>query len=126
MGDWVLVRLQPYRQTSLSYRLHHKLAARYFGPVQVSHGISSVAYEVDLPEVVISNKVASLPMAVLGSRVLLKGEKQQVEVLIQWEGAHLEEASWEDLEEMCAIFPSLDLAGKVSPNEDGVEKQLLP
>lgn len=33
VGDWVMVRLQPYRQLSLAYRLHHKLAAKYFGPV---------------------------------------------------------------------------------------------
>lgn len=48
-GDWVMLKLQPYRHVSL--RGHHspKLAPRYFGPYQVIRVISVVAYELALP-----------------------------------------------------------------------------
>jgi len=48
-GDWVWVRLQPYRQHSLERRTHQKLGPRFSGPYQVLRRIGSVAYELQLP-----------------------------------------------------------------------------
>lgn len=52
VGDWVLLRLQPYRQssakgTSLSSA---KLAKRFYGPFQVMERIGPVACKLKLPE----------------------------------------------------------------------------
>ncbi|KAL0313428.1 UNVERIFIED_CONTAM: hypothetical protein Sradi_5742100 [Sesamum radiatum] len=42
VGDWVFVKLKPYKQMSL--------APRYFGPLQVVQRIGAVAYKLELPE----------------------------------------------------------------------------
>lgn len=49
VGNWVLVRLQPYRQNSLVWRKTHKLGMRYFGPFQIIQLIGAVAYKLQLP-----------------------------------------------------------------------------
>lgn len=35
VGDWVFVKLQPYRQLSSKDHSFHKLSARFFGPFQI-------------------------------------------------------------------------------------------
>ena len=48
-GDWVYVKLQPYRQKSLARRANEKLAARYYGPYEVEGEVGPVAYKLKLP-----------------------------------------------------------------------------
>ncbi|KAL4281717.1 hypothetical protein GQ457_03G008900 [Hibiscus cannabinus] len=48
-GDWVFVRLQPYRQLSLRLRKQQKLSPRFFGPYRVLQRVGPVAYRLDLP-----------------------------------------------------------------------------
>lgn len=50
-GDLVLVKLQPYRQSSVATRMHHKLCQKiYYGPYRICKKISNVAYTLELPE----------------------------------------------------------------------------
>lgn len=35
VGDWVYLRLQPYRQASVEFKKNLNLAAMYYGPYQI-------------------------------------------------------------------------------------------
>lgn len=48
-GQWVWLKLQPYRQNSVNRRACLKLAKRYYGPFQIEKKVSSVAYRLKLP-----------------------------------------------------------------------------
>lgn len=50
VGDWVYVKLQPYRQTSFSHTSFNKLSKPYYEPFQISETIGAVAYRLALPE----------------------------------------------------------------------------
>ena len=48
-GDWVYLKLQSYRQSSVALKPHPKLSAKYFGPYQILKKIGAVAYSLKLP-----------------------------------------------------------------------------
>nr|KYP54808.1 hypothetical protein KK1_001008 [Cajanus cajan] len=51
VGEWVLLKLQPYRQSSLHCCVSQKLSKRYFGPFRIHRRrIGPVAYELLLLE----------------------------------------------------------------------------
>ncbi|MCH93906.1 retrotransposon protein, partial [Trifolium medium] len=49
IGSWAYVKLQPYRQTSLSGEKYHKLSKRYYGPYLILAKVGAVAYKLSLP-----------------------------------------------------------------------------
>jgi hypothetical protein len=50
VGDWVFLRLQPYKQMSLKQqKKDNKLAPKYYGPYKVLQRIGSMAYKLELP-----------------------------------------------------------------------------
>lgn len=50
VGDWVFVKLKPYKQSTLHLQRDHKLVRRYFGPYKILKPVGAVAYKLDLPE----------------------------------------------------------------------------
>lgn len=49
VGDWVYLKLQPYRQISLALRQSLKLCVKYYGPYQILARVGKVAYKLELP-----------------------------------------------------------------------------
>ena len=49
IGDFVFLKLQHYKQTSIAHGNSYKLAAKYYGPYKVKDRIGKVAYQLDLP-----------------------------------------------------------------------------
>nr|KYP37416.1 Retrotransposable element Tf2 [Cajanus cajan] len=50
VGDWVWVRLQPYRQTTVHRRSSQKLSKRFYGLFKIRQRIGMVVYALELPE----------------------------------------------------------------------------
>jgi hypothetical protein len=138
VGEWVYVRLFPYRQTSVTLRRDSKLAPRYYGPFQILQRIGKVAYKLALPVdsrihpvfhvSVLKEKLGAMvssqpqlpvtlqtqdgisvrPQAILEQRK----RRGQIEILIHWQGLSPSEATWEDLRNMKLQFPDLALEDK--------------
>ena len=50
VGDWVFIRLQPYKQVSLKQKVQTKLSPKFYGPYHITKKICQVAYELHLPD----------------------------------------------------------------------------
>lgn len=50
-GDWVYLRLQPYRQLSVhNSKKQQKFRPKFYGPFEIWRRIGTVAYELNLPQ----------------------------------------------------------------------------
>ena len=114
-GDWVLFKLQPYRQTTLARRLSQKLARRFYGPFIILERIGAVAYRLQLPATAkihnvfhvsklkrfVGDPIAAFqdlldefikqhplqtPKAILKRQEVLRLEQRFSEFLVQWKG----------------------------------------
>ncbi|GKB51033.1 ty3-gypsy retrotransposon protein [Tanacetum coccineum] len=144
IGDYVFVKLQPYRQHSVKLQQNQKLGMRYFGPFQVLQQIGPVAYKLDLPATsrihpvfhvsflkpcvgepsaqyiplpLLSTPEGPLvyPTQILDSRKVKVKDEWDIEVLVQWDGRA--EHTWESWNRLQQHYPNIDLEGKVCFDE---------
>ncbi|KAJ0810360.1 putative nucleotidyltransferase, Ribonuclease H [Helianthus annuus] len=148
VGDWVYIKLQPYRQHSIRLRRHNKLGRRFFGPYQIVSKVGPVAYKLNLPDsakihpvihvsllrkcigkpeqqvtplhLVDSNSTVILqPQDFLDHRTITKGDQTIQQTLVSWEGFPTSEATWEDNSALLKQFPALHLEDKVEFKRGG-------
>ncbi|XP_026459659.1 uncharacterized protein LOC113360359 [Papaver somniferum] len=144
VGNWVFLKLQPYRPSFVALRTNMKLSAKYFGPFEVLQRIGNVAYKLKLPvesrihpvfhvcqlkkkvgqhitttlpPVDTSGSFIVTPIAVLDSRHILRGNNTILQILIQWARAPSEDATWEDANHIHSQFPDFILEDKDLPKE---------
>jgi hypothetical protein len=134
VGNWVYLKLQPYRQSSVESRNNAKLAAKYYGPFKILKKIGPVAYLLELPKesklhpvfhVSVLKKyvgttipteaklldIPSLqiqPFAILEQRV----HKGFPEILVHWAGYSPVDASWEKKDDFLSRYPDFVLEDK--------------
>jgi hypothetical protein len=135
VGEQVLLKLQPYVQSSVVRRPCPKLALKYFGPYTILEKVGSVAYKLELPSHSLIHPVfhvsqlkqytpdhapvfADLPsppkldLTVLEPEVILerrltkKGNSAVTQVKVKWSSLPDELATWEDHDMLKARYPT--------------------
>jgi hypothetical protein len=134
-------------------RIYQKLAARYYGPFQITEKYGAVAYKLALPlqskihpvfhvsllkkavgnyqvqgelpkDLEISSDDDIYPKKVLGSRVTIHEGKTVSQSLIQWKNKSLDEVTWEDNDFLKGQFPTFSLEDKTVFMGEGVDRNL--
>ena len=123
VGEWVLVKLWPYCQSTTSGAVHSKLARRFYGPFQITKRMGPVAYKLALPEtsrihpmfhcsnlkpfvgtpasapmeelppLAVDNQPVLTPLAILAHKTIPSDTRPKHLVLFQWRGLHPDETS---------------------------------
>ena len=151
VGDWVFVRLRPYRQTSLQ-SAYSKLSKRFYGPFCILERIGPVAYRLQLPtssKIHIVFHVSLLkpyrgdtpttldplpplqsdnhpvvePLSILDWKWDTNYTPPVQKVLVQWTGLAPEDTTWEDWDSICTSY---NLGDKVVLLEEGIGSKNNP
>ncbi|KAI3694717.1 hypothetical protein L1987_77686 [Smallanthus sonchifolius] len=142
VGDYVFLKIQPYRQQSLGKRRFEKLSPGFFGPYSIKRCIGPVAYELNLPPDARVHSVfhvsmlkpargsfASTPIpllpitknwvfdvqpnSIIDHRWIKEAGQLTLELLVSWLHRPLEEATWEHYDLLRDQFLSFHLEDKV-------------
>jgi len=135
IGDYVYVKLQPYRQQSVVMRANQKLSPKYFGPYKIIDRCGEVAYKLALPsysqvhpvfhvsqlKVLVGNVSTTVhlpsvmqdvfekvPEKVVERKMVNRQGKAVTKVLVKWSNEPLEEATWEFLFDLQKTFPEFE------------------
>lgn len=143
VGEWVYLKLCPYRQKSLARRENEKLALRYVGPYEVIRRIGLVAYKLDIPltsmihpffmfppqkgyrrhhpmSPIPASLTKALEWVVESDSVLDERDgAMEKEFLVRWKHLPEFEATWEPLSLIQAQFPDFPLSEWGKLKEDG-------
>jgi hypothetical protein len=134
VGDSVLLKLQPYVQSSVVNRAHPKIAFKFFGPFKVLQHVGSVAYKLDLPSTALVHLVFHVsqlkpftpkytpvfsdisqlvdlsgrdvhPVRLLDRRLVRRGHKPVVQVQVAWSELPDDATTCEDIDVLKTRFP---------------------
>ncbi|GKC41850.1 ty3-gypsy retrotransposon protein, partial [Tanacetum coccineum] len=155
VGDYVFLKIQPYRQKSLAKCRYEKLSPRFFGPYLIKRIVGSVAYELELPPEAKIHPVfhvsmlkpargtfssllaAPLPItkeweidlqpsSVVTHHWVYEAGCPNLELLVSWCNRPIEESTWETYDLVVAEqFPAFCLEDKAFYREGSNDKDTL-
>lgn len=134
IGNYVYLKLQPYRQHSLKGRhLPHKLSPRFYGPFEILYRVGPLAYKLQLPPGSAIHNVFHVsqlklcpnppttaptlsqyltdigkdkePAAILEKKMVNRQNRAVTKVLVQWKGQSPDNATWEFYQDFVAKYP---------------------
>lgn len=147
VGEQVLLKLQPYVQSSVVSRPCPKLAYKFFGPYKIISRIGSCAYKLDLPPESkihpvfhvsqlkpftadyspVFNQLPAppdltigdlVPQAILERRLVKKGNAAIPQVLVHWQTLSPASATWENYHVLQQRFRDINLDGGAASQEE--------
>ena len=140
VGDWVFLKLQPYRQRSVVARVSQKISPKYFGPYKIVEKMGEVAYKLELPattqihpvfhvsqlkqlvgDVSVANQLSDViyeatskePEYCLERKMVKRQDRAATKVLVKWKNQPEDEATGEFLYDLQKKFPEFNLVDKV-------------
>jgi len=141
VGDQVLLKLQPYTQSSVANRPYPKLAYKYYGPYKVLDRVGTVAYRLELPANSMIHPVfhisqlkpfvpnytpvfaslpvttdleaaAAEPLSILERRLVQKGNTAIPQIKVTWTKLPPSITTWEDYYVLKQRFPDAPAWGQ--------------
>ncbi|MCO5601364.1 hypothetical protein L7F22_055484 [Adiantum nelumboides] len=108
-GEWVFLRVKPKR-SSLKLGTFRKLAFRYCGSFEILRRAGEQVYELALPphmriHNVFHEEFQMEPEQVLKVKERKLRHRKLREVLVKWKGYTVEDASWENWDDLVVQFP---------------------
>ncbi|GJT91021.1 hypothetical protein Tco_1079866 [Tanacetum coccineum] len=115
VGDWVLLKLQPYKQVSIRKGKQNKFSPKYYGPFEVIEKkcrgeVPAQAQPVVLPHCDDEGLLIVPSLAVLDRKIIKRNNVVAVYGLIQWSNGSLDDATWELLKDLLKRFPTFDIS----------------
>lgn len=155
VGQWVYVKLCPYRQLFVIGAAPHKLVKRYFGPFLILEHVGNVAYHLQLlknskihlvfyysllpphhgplipnPEplllTVVENQPVLEPLSIPSSKTDSSTDPPTRLVLVQWLGLAPKETTWEKWDEFRDIYHLKDKVTFSSGGNDSNTYEDIP
>lgn len=142
VGDWVWLKIQPYRQLTVARKSFNKLSPKFYGPFEVLARIGSVSYRLRLPETTQIHDVfhvsllkehkgehrkenPNLPPILQGRvmppkpvkllRARMRGGARQI--LVKWTEDESTSSTWEDAEKLLEAYPEMEFEDKLLVEE---------
>jgi hypothetical protein len=155
VGDKVLLKLQPYTQSSVANRPFPKLSYKYFGPYSITDRIGRVAYRLKLPDdskihdvfhvsqlkpfvadytpvfselpITTDIEATNAPPEQIMERRLVKRENTAIpQVRVQWTGLPATSTTWEDYNVLRQRYPQALAWGQASSSAGGDVRPVAP
>ncbi|KAJ3703272.1 hypothetical protein LUZ61_006977 [Rhynchospora tenuis] len=146
VGDWVYLRVQPYKQLTLTSGGNQKLNAKYCGPFEVLEKVGQLAYKLNLPPDSHIHPVIHVsqlkqhigrkhitspflpwlgsdgtlrvaPERIVARRLIQRHNEGVPQVKVKWAHSPEDDASWEDYAKMKLHYPSFILGVENSLKE---------